>query len=133
MSRHHMEKVTCPSCHHEGDFELWDSINTTLDPEMKEKVLNQSIFLYTCPSCGKTFRLDYSTLYHQMEDLIMIYLVSESEVEKTYEMFYGEKFESVKAFIDELKRYIDYYNNERISLKLKGMSPVQYRTHSQAS
>ncbi|MBE7091730.1 MAG: hypothetical protein E7365_03020, partial [Clostridiales bacterium] len=27
---------------------------------------------------------------------------------------------------------IYYYNNERISLKLKGMSPVQYRTHSQA-
>ena len=49
------------------------------------------------------------------------------------EMFYGEKFESVTAFIDELKRYIDYYNNERISMKLKGMSPVQYRTHSQAS
>ena len=49
------------------------------------------------------------------------------------EMFYGERFESVDAFIDELKRYIDYYNNERISLKLKGMSPVQYRTHSQAS
>ena len=46
------------------------------------------------------------------------------------EMFYGEKFESVNAFIDELKKYIDYYNNERISLKLKGMSPVQYRTHS---
>ena len=49
------------------------------------------------------------------------------------EMFYGEKFESVNAFIDELERYIDYYNNERISIKLKGMSPVQYRTHSQAS
>ena len=46
------------------------------------------------------------------------------------EMFYGEKFESVNAFINELKKYIDYYNNERISLKLKGMSPVQYRTHS---
>ena len=47
------------------------------------------------------------------------------------EMFYGENFESVNAFIDELKKYIHYYNNERISLKLKGMSPVQYRTHSQ--
>ena len=47
------------------------------------------------------------------------------------EMFYGEKFESVNAFIDELNKYINYYNNERISLKLKGMSPVQYRTHSQ--
>ncbi|MBR4033236.1 MAG: IS3 family transposase, partial [Clostridia bacterium] len=29
-----------------------------------------------------------------------------------------------------LKEYIRYYNNDRISLKLKGMSPVQYRTHS---
>ena len=48
------------------------------------------------------------------------------------EMFYGEKFESVNAFVDELKKYIQYYNNERISLKLKGMSPVQYRAHSQA-
>jgi transposase len=48
------------------------------------------------------------------------------------EMFYGEKFESVNAFIDELKKYIHYYNNERISTKLKGMSPVQYRAHSHA-
>ncbi|MBE6675770.1 MAG: transposase, partial [Ruminococcaceae bacterium] len=29
--------------------------------------------------------------------------------------------------------YIHYYNNERISLKLKGMSPVQYRAHSQTT
>ena len=90
MSKHHMEKITCPSCHHEGDFEVWDSINTVLDPEMKEKVLNQSIFLYTCPNCGETFRLNYPTLYHQMEDLIMIYLVSESEMAETYDLFYGE-------------------------------------------
>ena len=90
MSKHHMEKLTCPSCHHDGDFEVWDSINTVLDPEMKEKVLNQSIFLYTCPNCGETFRLNYPTLYHQMEDLIMIYLVSESEMAETYDLFYGE-------------------------------------------
>ncbi|MGC6590514.1 IS3 family transposase, partial [Paenibacillus sp. Dod16] len=27
--------------------------------------------------------------------------------------------------------YIDYYNHKRIKAKLKGMSPVQYRTHAQ--
>ena len=48
------------------------------------------------------------------------------------EMYYGEKFESPRGFIEKLEEYIHYYNNERISLKLKGMSPVQYRTHSQA-
>ncbi|RXX84396.1 IS3 family transposase, partial [Klebsiella pneumoniae] len=26
--------------------------------------------------------------------------------------------------------YIYYYNNERISLKLKGLSPVEYRTQA---
>ena len=49
------------------------------------------------------------------------------------EMFYGEQFESVEDFIQALDDYIYYYNNDRISLKLKGMIPVQYRTHSQAS
>ena len=47
------------------------------------------------------------------------------------QMFFGEKFESVNTFIDKLKEYIYYYNNERIILKLK-MSPVQYRTQNQA-
>ena len=49
------------------------------------------------------------------------------------EMFYGEQFESVDDFILALDNYIHYYNNERISLNLKGMSPVQYRTHALAS
>ena len=44
------------------------------------------------------------------------------------EMFYGEHFQTVDEFINCLKEYIDYYNNERIVSKLK-MSPVQYRTH----
>jgi putative transposase len=47
------------------------------------------------------------------------------------EMFYGEKFRTVDEFVHCLEEYISYYNNQRISLKLKGMSPVQYRTHSQ--
>lgn len=46
-------------------------------------------------------------------------------------MYYGEKFESPRGFIEKLEEYIEYYNKERISLKLKGMSPVQYRAHSQ--
>ena len=43
------------------------------------------------------------------------------------EMFYGEKFESVNAFIESLHKYISYYNNERIITILK-TSPVKYRT-----
>ena len=43
---------------------------------------------------------------------------------------YGEPFKNTNDFIQKLNDYIYYYNNDRISLKLKGMSPVQFRTHS---
>ncbi len=48
-------------------------------------------------------------------------------------MFYGEKYESINAFMEELKEYIQYYKNDTISTKPKGMSPVQFRTHSRVN
>lgn len=48
------------------------------------------------------------------------------------EMLYGKKFDTVDEFINCIKKYIYYYNNERFILKLK-MSPVQYRTNTLAS
>ncbi len=51
---------------------------------------------------------------------------------KHFNTKYSPEFKlSVILDIDKLEEYIEYYNNERISLGLKGMSPVQYRTHSQ--
>lgn len=48
------------------------------------------------------------------------------------EMFYGYEY-SFKT-LDDLKvameEYIDYYNTQRITVKLKGLTPVQYRNQS---
>lgn len=44
------------------------------------------------------------------------------------EFFYLNKFDSVDALRNELADYIHYYNHDRIKSKLKGLSPVQYRT-----
>ena len=46
------------------------------------------------------------------------------------EMFYRHKFSSSNELIYAIKEYIDYYNNDRIRVKLKGLSPVKYRTKS---
>ena len=43
------------------------------------------------------------------------------------ELLYLQDWNSVEQFEDELKRYIQYYNNDRIKLRLNGKSPVQYR------
>lgn len=48
------------------------------------------------------------------------------------EMFYGNEY-TFKT-LDELKiameEYIEYYNTQRITVKLKGLTPVQYRNKS---
>ncbi len=46
------------------------------------------------------------------------------------ELLYLQEFESMEHFKTELEKYIHYYNNDRIKAKLKGLSPVQYRTQS---
>ena len=46
------------------------------------------------------------------------------------ELLYLKEYESIDHFKAELIEYIEYYNNERIKSKLKGLSPVQYRTQS---
>lgn len=44
------------------------------------------------------------------------------------ECFYLRKFNSVSELRRAVDKYIHYYNNKRIMLKLKGQSPVEYRT-----
>lgn len=45
------------------------------------------------------------------------------------ELFYLNKYEDVDVLKKDIKEYIRYYNNDRIKLNLKGMSPVKYRAH----
>ena len=48
------------------------------------------------------------------------------------EMFYGLEisYQSLDELEEAIADYIFYYNNKRIKAKLKGLSPVQYRTKS---
>ena len=46
------------------------------------------------------------------------------------ELFYLQEFKSMDEFEYELNNYIYYYNNDRIKTKLKGLSPVKFRTQS---
>lgn len=49
------------------------------------------------------------------------------------EFFYMNKFSSIDELQTGLAMYIRYYNHDRIKMKLKGLSPVQYRTQPLAT
>jgi putative transposase len=44
------------------------------------------------------------------------------------ELFHPNSFNTRQSLQDGIKDYIHYYNHQRIKMKLKGLSPVQYRT-----
>ena len=48
------------------------------------------------------------------------------------EMFYGYEytFNTLEELKKEMENYISYYNNQRITTKLKGLTPVEYRNQS---
>lgn len=79
MSMEHTGTVTCPDCGTESDFIIWQSVNTQLDPDTKQKVLSGELFRFKCPKCGSEHNIVYPMLYHQMEDQIMIHLVTSDE------------------------------------------------------
>ena len=48
------------------------------------------------------------------------------------EMFYGDEdsFKSLDVLKKAIEDYIEFYNNERINVKRKGLSPLEYRQQS---
>ena len=49
------------------------------------------------------------------------------------ELFHRVRFLGIDALETALHEYIRWYNNDRISIKLKGLSPVQYRAQALAA
>ncbi len=48
------------------------------------------------------------------------------------ELLYLQDFDSMEHFKAELITYMDYYNNRRIKVKLKGLSPAIHRQQALA-
>nr|WP_231705348.1 IS3 family transposase [Arthrobacter gengyunqii] len=49
------------------------------------------------------------------------------------ELFHRVRFLNTDALTAQLCEYIRWYNTERISTKLEGLSPVQYRAQALAA
>lgn len=90
MSQLCKDSITCPRCHKEGEFEYWSSINVDLDPELKERIFNEEIFIWTCPECGAQVFIPFGTLYHDMKNNFMIFFSHEEPED-------GSKYEPMEV------------------------------------
>ncbi len=65
---------TCPACGHEGKSTLYESVNVTLEPELKERVLDFSLFAKECEDCGEFLGHPENLVYHDMDQRLMLFV-----------------------------------------------------------
>ena len=85
MSQVRNETIICPHCQTESQFEIWSSVNVDIDPELKEKVLSEELFLFRCPNCGEVTGIPYGTVYHDMSHRFMLFFDFFKEDDFNYE------------------------------------------------
>ena len=72
MTRTEIAEKTCKACGASCEVCIYGSVNVTVDPELKPKVLDGSLFGHDCPECGDQSLLCYNTLYHDMDQRLQI-------------------------------------------------------------
>ncbi|MGF1907608.1 IS3 family transposase, partial [Aliivibrio salmonicida] len=43
---------------------------------------------------------------------------------------HGYSFKDADELIEKIEEYIEYYNTKRIKVKLKGLTPIEYRNQA---
>ena len=70
--------VTCSHCGKEHDIQTYPNINVKESPELKARIKDGTLFLWTCPDCGQVNHAPYQTLYHDPNEKVMIWLTPNS-------------------------------------------------------
>jgi len=65
---------TCPECGKDFSASIWLSVNTSLSPELKEQILDDTLNELCCSHCGFTTAGPELLLYHDMEKRLMFYV-----------------------------------------------------------
>lgn len=79
MSKSREERVKCPACGQQGSFTLWESINVTEDPELKERFMSGELNTFRCAGCTHETQVWYPMLYHDMDQLLMVWFMPGNE------------------------------------------------------
>jgi len=117
MSKATPASLNCPFCDTAQEVNLYDSVNVSVNPELKDSVLEQTINTFTCIKCSKNVSVHKNLLYHDMDNKLLIYLLdrdSEAEAESTGSIFSSlfayKKMRSVRS-LNHLKEKILIFEN----------------------
>jgi len=70
-----MALASCSNCQSQTEVNIPRSINTALDPDLKTRVRDGSLFIWECPYCGRRNVAVTELLYHDPQARLMLWLL----------------------------------------------------------
>jgi len=129
MSLKHKSEITCPKCSDRQKFHTWASINTSVNPDLKQKLLDGELTAFICKNCGFQSLVEYDTLYHDIKNQRAFWLKypeqdQTSEIDKIAKDFFSEFSEkyttrlvtSYHELIEKISIYDNGFNDFEIEL-----------------
>jgi len=68
------KEIVCAKCSAKQKLQAWPSATVLQNPELRKKVLDETLFNWTCEKCGYQALVVYPFLYHDTQRRLMIAL-----------------------------------------------------------
>lgn len=106
-------EIPCPGCGRKFTHHAWTLVNARRDPELAERLMDGTLFEFTCPHCGYTASLVNPCLYLDPDNRACFYLVvNEGMAEGVIGMFDGFEEDDGTGGINGSKRRIVWDRHE---------------------
>lgn len=96
MSEIVIKSVACPKCRQQTNTEILISADTVNEPDIRKKVMDESIFRWKCVKCGFTTRFQHPFLYNDIENKFMIYYIPGVERQKVVDQKLEDSYSDLK-------------------------------------
>lgn len=100
--------VVCPMCGELGKAEIYTSVNVVKNKSYRKRVLDGTLFAWTCPSCGYNARLTYPILYNDMKNRFMVYLIPKIDRFQLWDKELEDKYSNLRNIS---KRVVSDFNS----------------------
>ena len=112
MSEFEMEYVTCENCKSEYTVKVWDELDITENPALREKILRDEIITSKCKVCNHENTTVYPVICidNKMKIIIWYLPVDEKEFKNSCKALNGELLGEYDVTSDYQLRVTDNYN-----------------------
>lgn len=109
MSKTRIEMAECPQCGLEQKVKIWDSIEVDQNPEAKEEILKNRLFLFKCESCGFEAPQVQTCLYHDSDKELLVFMVPDYDFEKSVK---------IRFFMKEMGNILPEYKKDSYECRI---------------